>query len=276
MEYGRLVRKFSKSPLNIVSILIFTTFFVMAVIPQLFTTYDPNKMDGSVRMQAPDRAHLFGTDQFGRDIYTRVVFGVQKSLLIAFLSIVIATFFGTVLGILSGYFGRWVDGVIMRFMDAMFAFPTIILALFIIALFGASQRNLIIALGIVYIPIFTRTLRASAIAIKQYLYIKAAKVLGKNDFLIMITDVLPNLTSILIVSFTTNFSTAVLSEASLSFLGLGLPPPTPTLGGMVGQGSNFLLTAPWIALFPGLFIALVVLSINIIGDGLRDVLDPRY
>jgi peptide/nickel transport system permease protein len=248
----------------------------MACFPQLFTPYDPNKMNSAVRMSSPTSQHIFGTDQFGRDIATRVIYGVQKSLFIAFMAVVIACFTGTILGIISGYFGKWIDQVLMRLMDAMFAFPTIILALFIIALFGASEKNLIIALGIVYTPIFTRTVRSSAISIKQYLYVRAAKALGKRDISIMAKEILPNLASILIVSFTTNFSTAVLSEASLSFLGLGVPPPTATLGGMVGQGSTYLLTAPWIALFPGLFIALIVLSINIIGDGLRDVLDPRY
>ncbi len=276
MEWKRFLRKFAKNPLNIVSLVIFAAFLAMAIFPQLFTQFEPNRMNSAVRMISPTASHLFGTDQFGRDIYSRVIHGVRETLFIAFMSIVLACAFGTALGILSGYYGRWTDQIVMRLMDAMFAFPTIILALFIIALFGASQKNLILSLGIVYTPIFTRTVRSSTISIKQYLYVKAAKALGKRDLSIMAKEVLPNLTSILVVSFTTNFSTAVLSEASLSFLGLGVPPPTPTLGGMVGQGSNFLLSAPWIALFPGLFIALIVLSINIIGDGLRDVLDPRY
>jgi ABC-type dipeptide/oligopeptide/nickel transport system permease subunit len=257
-------------------VVVFALFLAMAFFPQIFTQFEPNRMNSAVRMISPTASHIFGTDQFGRDIYSRVVHGVRETLSIAFLSIVLACVLGTALGVISGFYGRWIDQIVMRLMDAMFAFPTIILALFIIALYGASQKNLIIALGIVYTPIFTRTVRGSTISIKQFLYIKAAKALGKRDLSIMLKDVLPNLTSVLIVSFTTNFSTAVLSEASLSFLGLGVPPPTPTLGGMVGQGSNFLLSAPWIALFPGLFIALIVLSINIIGDGLRDVLDPRY
>ena len=276
MEWKRLRRKFAKNPLNLISVVVFALFLAMAFFPQIFTQFEPNRMNSAVRMISPTASHIFGTDQFGRDIYSRVVHGVRETLSIAFLSIVLACVLGTALGVISGFYGRWIDQIVMRLMDAMFAFPTIILALFIIALYGASQKNLIIALGIVYTPIFTRTVRCSTISIKQFLYIKAAKALGKRDLSIMLKDVLPNLTSVLIVSFTTNFSTAVLSEASLSFLGLGVPPPTPTLGGMVGQGSNFLLSAPWIALFPGLFIALIVLSINIIGDGLRDVLDPRY
>ena len=276
MEWKRLRRKFAKNPLNLISVVVFALFLAMAFFPQIFTQFEPNRMNSAVRMISPTASHIFGTDQFGRDIYSRVVHGVRETLSIAFLSIVLACVLGTALGVISGFYGRWIDQIVMRLMDAMFAFPTIILALFIIALYGASQKNLIIALGIVYTPIFTRTVRGSTISIKQFLYIKAAKALGKRDLSIMLKDVLPNLTSVLIVSFTTHFSTAVLSEASLSFLGLGVPPPTPTLGGMVGQGSNFLLSAPWIALFPGLFIALIVLSINIIGDGLRDVLDPRY
>jgi len=165
--------------------------------------------------------------------------------------------------------------VIMRIMDSFFAFPSLILALFIIALFGSNMVNLVFAIGLVYVPIFARTVRGAALSLRESLYVKASRALGKKSLSIMLTDILPNVSSVLIVTFTTNVSTALLTEASLGFLGLGVPPPEPTLGGMVGQGTAFLLSAPWVVLFPGLVIALIVLSLNILGDGLRDILDPR-
>ncbi|HOO32217.1 MAG TPA: ABC transporter permease [Thermotogota bacterium] len=275
MEIKKLIRKFCRNPLNIISFFLFIFILFTALFPSIIAPYDPLEMDYNAFMTGPDSQHWFGTDQFGRDILSRIVFGVQKSMQIAFLAILLASFAGTTLGLLAGYFGKWVDQIIMRIIDAMFAFPSIILALFIIALFGASVNNLIIALGIVYTPIFARTIRGSTISLKQQLYVLAGKALGKGDINIIIKEIIPNLGSILIVTFTTNFSTALLSEATLGFLGLGVPPPEPTLGGMIGSGSDYLMSAPWVALFPGLIIAVIVLSINIIGDGLRDTLDPR-
>jgi len=275
VEIKKLIRKFCRNPLNIISFFLFIFILFTALFPSIIAPYDPLEMDYNAFMTGPDSQHWFGTDQFGRDILSRIVFGVQKSMQIAFLAILLASFAGTTLGLLAGYFGKWVDQIIMRIIDAMFAFPSIILALFIIALFGASVNNLIIALGIVYTPIFARTIRGSTISLKQQLYVLAGKALGKGDINIIIKEIIPNLGSILIVTFTTNFSTALLSEATLGFLGLGVPPPEPTLGGMIGSGSDYLMSAPWVALFPGLIIAVIVLSINIIGDGLRDTLDPR-
>jgi peptide/nickel transport system permease protein len=275
MEYKKIIRRFFKSPLNTVSFVVAIAIIFIAIFPWLVRTYDPLTMDTMALLSPPSKSHIFGTDQFGRDIYSRIVYGIRNTMIIAALSILFATIIGTFLGVTSGYFGGIYDHIVMRFIDSMFAFPSLILALFIIAIFGASMKNLIIAIGVVYIPIFARTLRASTISTRQSLFITAAKTLGKSNFNIILKDIIPNLSSILIVTFTTNFSTAVLSEAALGFLGLGVPPPNPTLGGMVGQGNNFLLSAPWIALFPGMVIAIIVLCINIMGDGLRDILDPR-
>jgi ABC-type dipeptide/oligopeptide/nickel transport system permease subunit len=274
-EYRKFKRKFLKNPLNVICSLIFIFFLLVAFFPSFFAPYNPLTMDPDSFMSPPSSQHWFGTDQFGRDILSRIIYGVQGSLFIASMAIVLASIAGTIIGSVSGYFGGAVDNIIMRFIDAMFAFPSIILALFIIALFGATIRNLIIAIGIIYIPIFSRTIRGSAISIKQNLYVVSARSIGKKSSKIILTDIIPNISSIFIVSFTTNFSTAILSEASLGFLGLGVPPPYPTLGRMVGDGNNFLLSAPWITLFPGLIIAVIVLSINIVGDGLRDTLDPK-
>ncbi|HPM95995.1 MAG TPA: ABC transporter permease, partial [Mesotoga sp.] len=203
------------------------------------------------------------------------MFGVQKSMIIASSAIAISALIGTMLGLISGYLSGATDLVIMRIMDSFFAFPSLILALFIIALFGSNMVNLVFAIGLVYVPIFARTVRGAALSLRESLYVKASRALGKKSLSIMLTDILPNVSSVLIVTFTTNVSTALLTEASLGFLGLGVPPPEPTLGGMVGQGTAFLLSAPWVVLFPGLVIALIVLSLNILGDGLRDILDPR-
>ncbi|HPF16717.1 MAG TPA: ABC transporter permease [Thermotogota bacterium] len=275
MEFKKFIRKFSKNPLNIISFFVFIFVIVVALFPSFFAPYDPLEMDFNAYMSGPSQSHQFGTDQFGRDVLSRIIFGVQKSLQISFLAVILASVIGTTMGLTAGYFGKWVDQIVMRVIDAMFAFPALILALFIIALFGASVQNLIIAIGIVYTPIFARTIRGSTISLKKQLFIVAGKALGKRNINIIIKDVLPNVFSILIVTFTTNFSTALLSEATLGFLGLGVPPPQPTLGGMIGNGSDYLLSAPWVALFPGMIIAIIVLSINIIGDGLRDTLDPR-
>ncbi len=226
-------------------------------------------------MSEPTWRNLFGGDQFGRDVFSRSVYGIQKSMIIASSAIAISAIIGTFLGLFSGYLGGFTDLIIMRVMDSFFAFPSLILALFIIALFGSSLINLILAIGLVYIPIFARTIRGATLALRDSLYVKASKALGKRGLSIMFGDILPNISSVLIVTFTTNVSTALLTEASLGFLGLGVPPPEPTLGGMVGQGTAYLLSAPWIVLFPGLVIAVIVLSLNILGDGLRDILDPR-
>ncbi len=273
--FRRGFRRFAKNPLQLGSLIIFAFVVMVVIMPHVFAAYDPLKMDYTALMKGPSVQHWFGTDQFGRDILSRTAYGAQNTMKIAVLSIMMATGIGTVFGVVSGYFGKWVDQIIMRVIDSFFAFPSIILALFIIAMFGASMTNLIIAIGVVYVPIFARTIRGSTIALRESLFVKASRALGKSHLKIMITDILPNISSIVIVTFTTNLSTALLTEAGLGFLGLGVPPPHPTLGSMVGQGNNYLLSAPWMALFPGLVIAVIVLSINIIGDGLRDVLDPR-
>jgi ABC-type dipeptide/oligopeptide/nickel transport system permease subunit len=275
MEFRKAMRKFKTNPLNIISLVVLIIIVILSLFPTFFAPYNPLEMDFEYMMGPPNSQHWFGTDQFGRDVLSRIIFGVQKSMIIASMAVVLASLLGTSLGLVAGYFGKIVDMIIMRIVDAMFAFPSVILALFIIALFGANVTNLIIAIGIVYTPIFARIMRGSTISIKEQLYVKAGKALGKSNLRSILKDVLPNIFSILIVTFTTNFSTALLSEATLGFLGLGVPPPEPTLGGMVGQGSDYLLSAPWVTLFPGLIIAVIVLSLNIIGDGLRDTFDPR-
>ena len=201
MEFKKLAKKFFRNPLNAISFSILVLVILIALFPSLFAPYDPLEMDGEYFMKGPAPHHLFGTDQFGRDIFSRIIFGIQKSIQISFLAVILASILGTALGVSAGYFGKWADQIIMRFIDAMFAFPAIILALFIIALFGPSVRNLIIAIGIVYTPIFARIIRSSAISIKEQLYVKAGRALGKRHFSIIMKEVIPNLFSILIVTF---------------------------------------------------------------------------
>jgi ABC-type dipeptide/oligopeptide/nickel transport system permease subunit len=272
---NRTLKKFLKRPLNLVSLSLIVMILIVATLPSTFAPHSPYAMDYDAILEGPSLKHPFGTDQFGRDIFSRCIYGLQKSVIIAFSSIMFASFIGTVLGLTAGYYGGVWDLLIMRLCDGLFAFPSLILALFIVALFGSNLVNLIVAIGIVYVPIFARTVRGAALSLRETLFVKASKVIGKSDLKIMIGDVLPNLSSVLIVTFTTNLSTAFLTEASLGFLGLSVPPPEPTLGGLVSQGTAFLLSAPWISLFPGFVIALVVLALNVLGDGLRDVLDPR-
>ncbi|RLL92227.1 ABC transporter permease [Mesotoga sp. HF07.pep.5.2.highcov] len=271
----RVMRRLVSNPIYTISMIMIFVIVLITLFPGLVAPYDPYKMNMDAFMSRPSIDHLFGGDQFGRDVFSRSMYGIQKSVIIASSAIAISAIIGTMLGLLSGYIGGLTDLIIMRIMDSLFAFPSLILALFIIALFGSSMSNLIFAIGLVYVPIFARTVRGATLSLKDTLFVKASKALGKKNISIMLKDILPNISSILIVTFTTNVSTALLTEASLGFLGLGVPPPEPTLGGMVGQGTSYLLSAPWIVLFPGMMIAIIVLSLNILGDGLRDVLDPR-
>jgi len=271
----RILRRLVRNPIYTISIIVIFVVILVTLFPGVFAQYDPYKMNMDAFMNRPTGSYWFGGDQFGRDVFSRSMYGIQKSVIIASSAIAISALIGTMLGLLSGYLSGLTDLIIMRIMDSLFAFPSLILALFIIALFGSSMTNLIFAIGLVYVPIFARTVRGATLSIRDSLYVKASKALGKKEISIMLRDILPNISSVLIVTFTTNVSTALLTEASLGFLGLGVPPPEPTLGGMVGQGTSYLLSAPWIVLFPGLMIAIIVLSLNILGDGLRDVLDPR-
>ncbi len=271
----RTFRRFFFRPINLVASFYLILMLFVAMFPKMVASHDPLFMDYSALLEKPSPRHWFGTDQFGRDIFSRCIYGLQKSVLIAFSSVGLALLVGTALGLISGFYGGVIDLVTMRVVEGLFAFPSLILALFIVALFGSSTTNLVIAIAVVYTPIFARTVRGEVFSIKDRLFVKAALVIGKSNQRIMFTEILPNLSSVLIVSTTTNLSTAFLTEASLGFLGLSVPPPYPTLGGLVGQGTAYLLSAPWITLFPGFVIATVVLTINIIGDGLRDLLDPR-
>lgn len=246
-----------------------------AVAAPYITRYDPIKINPPDRIQAPSREHWLGTDQFGRDIFTRVVYGARISLPVGLIAVVIASLVGTLLGLLAGYYGRFLDAIVMRLIDTMLAFPGILLALVVVAILGASLPNVMIAVGVGEIPRYTRLVRGSVLSAREALYVDAARVTGVRDATILYRHILPNVVGPIVVLATLSVGTAILAAAGLSFLGLGAQPPRPEWGSMLADGRQFLSSQWWIATMPGLAIALTVLAVNMAGDGLRDVLDPR-
>jgi peptide/nickel transport system permease protein len=238
------------------------------------TSYDPLSMTVTERMKGPSLRHLMGTDNYGRDIFSRVLYGARLSLEVGLAVMAFTVTVGVLFGLLSGYFPR-LDGPIMRVMDAMMAFPAILFAIAIMAVLGPKTVNVVIALGVVYAPRTVRIVRASVLAIKQLDYIEAVRAQAAGHLRILFRHILPNCLSPLVVQATFTFAYAVLAEASLSFVGAGAPPPIPSWGNILSEGRVYMQYAPWITIFPGLAIAITVLGLNLAGDGLRDVLDPR-
>ena len=235
---------------------------------------DPLVM-GPRRFAAPSFSAWLGTDQFGRDLLSRLLYGARVSIAVSFAAVGMATLIGGTIGLCAGYFGGRVDLVLMRGVDVLMAFPTLLLALAVVATFGGSTRNLILAVTLAYIPIFSRVVRGSALSVKQSDFVEASRALGARDGRIMLRAVLPNVLAPIIVQATFNLSTAIMIEAALSFLGLGVQPPAPSWGSMLSEARNFMELDPWLALAPGGAITLAVLGFNLFGDGLRDILDPR-
>jgi peptide/nickel transport system permease protein len=229
----------------------------------------------SRRLLVPGPAHPLGTDELGRDELSRIIHGAQVSLQVGMISVVIALVTGTVIGIAAGFYGRTVDVVLMRIVDILFAFPGLVLAIVIAGLLGPSRTNAMIAIGIVYAPAFARVVRGSALGVLSLPYVEAARSLGISDIRIILRHLLPNIMAPLIVLTTVYLSTAILTEAALSFLGLGTQPPEPSWGSMLNAARSYMERAPWLAISPGLAIMVVVLGFNFLGDGLRDILDPQ-
>ncbi len=247
---------------------------VLAVLAGLIAPFDPLKGNFRARMLAPGAEHWMGTDHFGRDILSRVLFGARISLQIGFLVALITAVAGVFIGALAGYF-RHLDGPIMRLMDAFMAFPSIILAIAISSVLGASVLNVIIALSIAATPHTARIVRAAVLVVREMEYVEAARALGAGHTRILLRHVLANAMAPLVVRMTYVFAIAILNEAVLSFIGVGPPPPAPTFGAIIANGRDFIVAAPWITIAPGLAILVSVLGLNLLGDGLRDVLDPR-
>jgi peptide/nickel transport system permease protein len=241
----------------------------------LYTPQDPLAIRIADRLQGPSAAHWFGTDQFGRDVLSRVMLGAVISMSVGVISVGIGLVVGVVLGMLSGYFGRGIDEVLMRFMDALYGFPAILLALLITAVFGPGVLTSMVAIGIVNIPVFARLTRANFLVLRDRDFVTAARALGASDAELIWRHILPNVMSPLLVQATISFPNAILAEAGLSYLGLGMQPPHPSWGNMLKEAQPFLRLAPSYAIFPGAAIALAVLGCNLLGDGLRDLLDPK-
>lgn len=268
-------RRMRQNPLFAAGAVILLVFVLLGIFAPVIAPYHPIAIDAEKTFQGPSRAHLFGTDRFGRDLFSRVVYGTRVSLGIAGLSIAIAAMVGGLLGLLAGYVGRGVDQLLGRFMDIFFAFPSVLLALGISAVLGAGATTVVIAIAVVYAPLFFRVMRASVMAEKELTYIEAAVSIGTGSWTIMTRHILRNVLSPMIVQVAVSLSYAILIESALSYLGVGVQPPTPSWGTILNEGKEFLPISPWISLFPGLFIMLSVLALNFLSDGLRDYLDPR-
>lgn len=270
-----LVKRWRRNKIGSVGGISVLAIAVLAVLAPSLAPHSPTEMAMQHRLEPPSRAFLFGTDNFGRDILSRVWHGASVSLWVGLISVGIGVLGGLVFGLAAGFYGGTVDSVIMRFADVLFAFPSILLALVVIAVLGPSLPNTMVAIGVIYIPVFTRVVRASVLAVKSLDFVEAARAFGAGDGRLMVRHILPNVLPPLIVQASLALSGAILTEAALSFLGLGIQPPHPSWGSMLSESRRFMELAPWTAVFPALAIMVTVLAFNLFGDGLRDVLDPR-
>ena len=281
IKYPRMERwnafysQLKKNKAAIIGGYIILFYLLMTIFGPLIAPYDPLEIDLVNKLEPPSTEHLMGTDDKGRDVLSRLLYGSQLSLTIGIVSVLIGAFFGILLGLVAGYYGKMVDTIIMRIIDILLAFPGLLLALAIVSALGPSMINVMIAVGIFSIPTFARIVRGSTLAAKNLEYIDAIRALGAKDARIIFAHILPNILSPIIVQGTLRLATAILTAAGLSFLGMGAQPPSPEWGAMLSSGRNFLWNAPHIATFPGLAIALIVMGLNLFGDGLRDALDPR-
>ncbi|ACO47593.1 ABC transporter permease [Deinococcus deserti] len=275
LRLSKPVRRFLKNKLAVVGAVILLIFSVLAVFAPVVAPADPSQIFFSDLRAAPGGIHPFGADELGRDIFSRVVYGARVSLSAGLVSVTLALVAGTALGMLAGYFRGWVDEVIMRLVDAMLALPFLVLAIALAAILGPSLQNTMIAIAIVSAPAFARITRGEVLAQREREYVQAAQALGARDSRLILRHLLPNISGALIVQTSLAIASAILAESSLSFLGLGIQPPAPSWGSMLNAARGYLSEAPWMALFPGMAIFLTVLAFNLVGDGLREAIDPR-
>jgi peptide/nickel transport system permease protein len=268
--------RFGKYPLLTIGAGLMLVQAAGGLLARVVAPYGSDTQDILSRLKGPSWAHWLGTDNFGRDTLSRILFGYQTLFAISFASVLAALLVGGSLGVFAAWRGGWIDSITMRGMDILFAFPIILLAIGIVAILGPGAISTGIAIGVVYVPIFARTLRAPALVLREADYIAAARTSGSTATRILLRHFLPNLSGIILVQASLSLSTAILVEASLSFLGLGTQPPTPSLGRMLAESRNFLSLSPWVAVFSGAAILLASLGFNLLGDGLQDRLDPRF
>jgi peptide/nickel transport system permease protein len=269
------MRRFLRHKLIVTGSLIIILLAVIALFGSYIAPYDPEAMNFAAVFAPPSLTHPFGTDEFGRDVFSRVLYGAAVSFRVAIVAVGISGVVGVVLGALAGFYGRWLDEVIMRIMDILFAFPAVLLAITVMAILGRGVTNAMIAIAVVYTPIFARVTRGAVISVRGREFVNAARALGQSNGQIIIKHIMPNALAPIIVQTSLSLAFAILAEAALSFFGLGTQPPDPSWGRMLSEGRSFLNQAPWMGIFPGLAIMLSVMGFNFLGDGLRDLLDPR-
>ena len=274
-ELGRFLQRFFRNRGAIFGAIVVGIVLVCAIFAPFVAPYSPTLIVPGEMLLSPSAAHLMGTDDIGRDILSRIIYGARVSIIVGVISIGIAMLLGIPLGILSGYYGKRLDSVIMRFMDVLLAFPALVLALFIMSVLGPSAVNAMIAIGIVYTPNFARLVRANVLSLREMTFIEASRSVGFKSAHIMFREILPNTIAPVIVQASLGVAYAILMEAALGFLGLGVQPPTPSWGAMLSEGRVLLNLAPWYSTFPGLAIFFTVLGLNLLGDGLREALDPH-
>ena len=273
--FSEMVRKFKKQKNAVVALcfiifLIFLAFFGSKIVPYGINEYDYNAI-----LQGPSMKHLFGTDEFGRDLFSRIVCGTRISLAVGFGAVTVGAVCGTILGLLAGYYGGWIDSIIMRICDVLFAFPGLILAIAIVAILGSGMTNVVIAVAVFSTPTFARLVRSKTLSLKNSVFVLAARNIGVSDARILFHHILPGAIPDIIVQYSMSFGSSILTASSLSFLGMGAQPPTPEWGLLLSNGRNYMASAMYVTIFPGLAIFLTVLSFNLLGDGLRDALDPK-
>lgn len=276
MTWRKAARQFMRRPLAVTGLVIVLAVLFTAIFAPLLTPYDPTKADFLAILQAPSKAHPLGTDEVGRDLLSRLIYGARASLQAGLIAVLIAVGIGVPTGLFSGFMRGWIDqAVIMRLTDAMIAFPTIVLALALSAALGGNLTTAMLAIGIGSAPAFIRLARAQALSLREQEFVEAAHALGNRSGTVMFKHVFPNMIGPLLVQTSIAVAAAILAETALSFLGLGVQPPTPSWGSTLRIGTGYMQSAPWLSVYPGLAIFVTVMGINLLGDGLRDVLDPR-
>lgn len=271
----RVLKKLLKGKLAVLGMIVCVLIILCAIFGPLISSYDPYATDATSILKAPSEKHLLGTDELGRDVLCRMFYGARITVIVGVVAVFIAMVLGTTLGMISGYFGGKIDTIISGIMDGLWSFPTIILALTITAALGAGLYQILIAIGVVFTPSFSRVVRSMVISVREMEYVDSARAIGLSDFEIIMRYILPNISSVIIVQASLNAGQAILSEASLSFMGLGITMPDASWGALLQSGYRYITIAPWLSVFPGVAIFLIVIGLSFLGDGLRDALDVR-
>lgn len=274
-QLRRMWHSFTKRKIAVLGLIIVLLYVLMAIFADVIAPYDPTKQDLANKLQGPCAEHILGTDETGRDLFSRLVYGARISMKVGVVAVGVAFVIGTPIGICAGYFGGKVDALLMRAMDVLMAFPGILLAILFVSILGQNLDNAILSVGIYTVPNFARTARGETLSIKNSEFIEAARALGSGHFRIILTHILNNTVAPMIILATLSFGNAILTTSGLGFLGIGAQPPTPEWGAMLSTGRQYLLTAPHVTTITGLAILFLVLGLNLLGDGLRDVLDPK-